>query len=94
MHNKIIMYLTKHLLFVILITSIVTSAKSQNHIVGTGLGISDFEPPVYITYQFNYKLLNTKFKASLLPFGFDYDSVTFYSTRHRSGKIFMFRRRN
>jgi hypothetical protein len=63
------MYLTKHLLFVILITSIVTSAKSQNHIVGTGLGISDFEPPVYITYQFNYKLLNTKFKASLLPFG-------------------------
>jgi hypothetical protein len=69
MHNKIIMYLTKHLLFVILITSIVTSAKSQNHIVGTGLGISDFEPPVYITYQFNYKLINSKFKASLLPIG-------------------------
>lgn len=69
MLNKITIYLTKHLLFVILITSIFSSAKSQNHTIGAGLGFSDFEPPVYLNYQFNYKLLNTKFKANLLPFG-------------------------
>lgn len=59
----------KNIKLIFLFSFIIVIAKSQNHIVGTGIGISDFEPPIYVTYQFNYKLLNTKFKASLLPIG-------------------------
>ena len=59
----------KSIKLIFLFSFIIVIAKSQNHIVGTGIGISDFEPPIYVTYQFNYKLLNTKFKASLLPIG-------------------------
>lgn len=44
-------------------------SNSQNHVIGMGFGISSFEPPIYLNYQFNYKLLNTKIKASLLPIG-------------------------
>ena len=59
----------KNIKLIFLFSFVIVITKSQNHIVGTGIGISDFEPPVYVTYQFNYKLLNTKFKASLLPIG-------------------------
>jgi hypothetical protein len=59
----------KNIKLIFLFSFIIVIAKSQNHIVSAGLGISNFEPPIYVTYQFNYKLLNTKFKASLLPIG-------------------------
>jgi hypothetical protein len=59
----------KNIKLIFLFTSIIQIAKSQNHVIGIGLGVSDFEPPIYINYQFKYKLLNTKFKASLLPIG-------------------------
>lgn len=59
----------KKLIFLFIIAFIIQTAKSQNHAIGSGFGLSDFEPPVYFNYQFNYKLLNTKLKASLLPFG-------------------------
>jgi hypothetical protein len=59
----------KNIKLIFLFTSIIQIAKSQNHAIGVGSGISRFEPNIHINYQFNYKLLNTKFKASLLPFG-------------------------
>lgn len=43
--------------------------KAQDHVIGMGAGYSSFEPPIYLSYQFSYKCLNSKAKLSLLPFG-------------------------
>lgn len=45
------------------------SILAQKHYLGLGAGISSFEPPVYINYQFNYKLLCAKTKFAVLPMG-------------------------
>lgn len=50
---------------------------AQKHYLGLGAGISSFEPPVYINYQFNYKLLCAKTKLAFLPFGFSSETWGF-----------------
>ena len=38
----------KNIKLIFLFTSMIQIAKSQNHVIGIGLGVSDFEPPIYI----------------------------------------------
>lgn len=57
----------RYLLAIILISSIFSSAKSQNHVAGLGLGTTRRSTIIYLDYQFNYKIFNSKVKCSLFP---------------------------
>ncbi len=56
----------RKLIFIALLVFLKQFAKSQNHLIGANIGFYTYDPHFALNYQFNYKLLNTKIKSSVL----------------------------
>lgn len=56
----------RKLVYIFVILFLYHVSKSQNHVIGTNIGFYTYDPHFALNYQFNYKLLNTKVKSTVL----------------------------